>query len=523
MARQPPTPDPDVPLRLLLVEDSELDAKLLLRTVRQAGYVVEHRRVDTAVDLDRALASEPWDAIVSDYSMPGFNGLQALAIAIESGLDLPFIIVSGTVGEDVAVGTMKAGAHDYLLKDNLTRLVPAIEREMREAQMRATSREAGRQLRRSEEKYRSLVESASEHLFMLDRDGVFAASNWRSFPCGRVTSGPLAGHALEDILPPEEAERYRGHLGKVFRTGEPVEFEHELVESGGLRHHADTLYPIHGEHGITYVGGICRDITELKNAEAESLDLQAQLVQAQRLEAIGTLAGGVAHEINNPVNGVMGYADLILRRLAPDSREAEFAQEIKHETNRIATIVRNLLSFARQENELPAHVRLGEVIDATLSLVRTVMRHDQIALDIEVGDDLPCVNCRSQQLQQVLMNLMTNARDALNERYPKHDGNKTLVLKAETFQHDGREWARITVEDHGTGISPEVQERMFDPFFTTKPRDRGTGLGLSISHGIITEHGGRLSVDSKPGEYTRFHVELPTAETYAAETPGDAP
>jgi len=171
--------------------------------------------------------------------------------------------------------------------------------------------------------------------------------------------------------------------------------------------------------------------------------------------------------------------------------------------------VRNLLQFARQETQTHSPARLADIVEQTLSLFQAVLRHDQITLQVNVPEDLPGLRCRSQQIQQVLMNVMTNARDALNERYPGHDPDKVLSLSAHLLEKQGRRWIRVTVEDHGTGITPAVRERMFDPFFTTKPRDRGTGLGLAISHSIVKEHQGELTVETEPGRFTRMHLDLP--------------
>jgi signal transduction histidine kinase len=247
---------------------------------------------------------------------------------------------------------------------------------------------------------------------------------------------------------------------------------------------------------------VMRDITQRRQTEH-------QMLRAQRLESIGTLAGGVAHEINNPINGIMNYAQLIQDRLEPGSPLAEYTSEILHETQRVADIVRNLLTFARNDKESHSPARIEDIIEGTLSLIRTVIRHDQITLQVNVPGDLPDLECRSQQIQQVLMNLMTNSRDALNERYAGYDPDKVLNVEARLFEKRGRRWIRVTVEDHGTGIPPEVRERMFDPFFTTKPRDQGTGLGLAISHGIVKEHQGVMVVETEPGRFTRMHVDLP--------------
>ena len=255
--------------------------------------------------------------------------------------------------------------------------------------------------------------------------------------------------------------------------------------------------------------GVDIDITERKRMEQERLLLETQLRQQQRLESLGTLASGVAHEINNPITGIMNYAQLIQERLPADSPLKEFSGEIMHETQRVAAIVRNLLTFARNEKQSHSPARIADIVEGTLSLIRTVIRHDQITLSVDIPEDLPQLKCRTQQIQQVFMNLVTNARDALNARYPSHHPDKAINLAACLLLREERRWIRVTVEDHGMGITPEVRERMFDPFFTTKPRDQGTGLGLSISHGIVKEHHGEIRVESEPGQFTRIHVDLP--------------
>ena len=153
--------------------------------------------------------------------------------------------------------------------------------------------------------------------------------------------------------------------------------------------------------------------------------------------------------------------------------------------------------------------RLADIVNDTLSLIASIFRKDQINVAVVVPDDLPKIKCRSQQIQQVLMNLFTNARDALNERYPEFDDDKVLKITCALFEKEGAKWIRTTMENHGVAIPPEIVNRIFDPFFTTKPRDVGTGLGLSISYGIVADHKGVLSVESEGEEYTKFHMDLP--------------
>ncbi len=266
-----------------------------------------------------------------------------------------------------------------------------------------------------------------------------------------------------------------------------------------------------------YVNVYGLDITERKRLEAERLRLEARLRQQQKLEAMGTLAGGVAHEINNPITGIMNYAQLIADKAEPGSQAAEYAGEIIQETSRVATVVKNLLQFARQEKEALRPARLEDILEQTLSLLRAVLRRDQITLTLDVPAGLLPLKCRSQQIQQVLMNLLTNARDALNERYAGYHADKTIRLSIQPFEHDGRPWLRVTVADRGAGIPADIRERIFDPFFTTKPRDQGSGLGLSISYGIAQEHHGALHFETVPGEGTAFHLDLPVDNGWTVE------
>jgi len=238
-------------------------------------------------------------------------------------------------------------------------------------------------------------------------------------------------------------------------------------------------------------------------------NLEAQLRQQQKLESIGTLASGIAHEINNPLNGIMNFAELIQDNLPPGDASQVYTGKIIEESKRVAKIVHNLLAFARQEKERHSPAALTDIIDASLGLMETVLRKDQITCQVEVSRDLPTIKCRSQQLQQVFINLIANARDALNHRYPEYNEDKVLRISAQPFEEDGRQWIRTMVEDHGEGIDEEIMHRIFDPFFTTKTRDAGTGLGLSVSHGIINEHKGRILVESEKRRFTRFYIDLP--------------
>ena len=262
---------------------------------------------------------------------------------------------------------------------------------------------------------------------------------------------------------------------------------------------------------------------DLKIARQDELQaqMQVQLAQQQKLEAIGTLAAGVAHEINNPINGIINYAQLIKDQLQDGDEIREFAEEIDRESNRIAKIASSLLTFARKDQGPRERYPLGPVIEDTLPLIRSALKKDGIELVLAVPSGLPPVRCNRQQIQRVLMNLLSNARDALNSRHPTQCPEKIIRISVHRTSLREQDALRLTVEDHGNGIDPAVADRLFDPFFTTKGPGMGTGLGLAISHGIARDHQGNLSVESRPGEFTRFHLDLPIHDE--ATAPPDEP
>ncbi len=374
-----------------------------------------------------------------------------------------------------------------------------------------TSRKESEQaLIESEARYRRLSDVAFEGI-VLHRDGLIQEVNRAACSMFGYEQNELLGQSILTLVCEPEQAKMRSQL---------LELNEFSYESQGCRKDG-SLFPVEIIGRPVLFDGqqtrvsILRDISSRKKSEREKAALEVQLQQAQKLESIGTLASGVAHEINNPINAIMNYAQLIDRRLKEKSSLNEFARAITHESNRVATIVRNLLSFARRDMEMQNQAHPADIVEATLSLIQSILRKDDITLVTDIPEGLPRIPCRSQQIQQVLMNLITNARDALNERFPGFHEEKKILLSITRVTKQGKPFVRMTIEDHGSGIPTDVRGRIFDPFFTTKPRDRGTGLGLSVSHGIVRDHHGELSVESEPNQFTRFHVDLPAPE----ETP----
>ncbi|MDM8535603.1 ATP-binding protein [Desulfobacterales bacterium HSG17] len=369
-------------------------------------------------------------------------------------------------------------------------------------------------LKESEKKYQGLYENAPD-IFVTVETGTAKIINCNRTMVDQLgySKSEIIGRPVFDMLTPGSVKLAKKKIFPLIMksaaiTGEELQV---LKKDGSTIDVSLNVSTVSDENeNIIEKRFIWRNITEIKK-------LESQLQHNQRLESIGTLAGGVAHEINNPINGIMNYAQLIKDRLDPENQLSEFAGEIILETDRVAEIVMNLLTFASHDKQEHSKARIHDIVEATLSLIRTLVRHDHITLEVDVPDDLPEVECRSEQIRQVLMNLLTNARDALNERYKQYHEDKIIRVFSRYLNIDGKRWIRTTVEDHGHGLNPEIQERIFDPFITTKPREHGTGLGLSISYGIVHEHHGKLHVESEADRFTRFHLDLPVNNGWELE------
>ena len=376
---------------------------------------------------------------------------------------------------------------------------------------------AEEELRTSEARYRLLADNSSDVIWTMDLDGRFtyvspSVEKLRGFTPEEVMREPLTAVLTPNSTPAAEALiaelRDRVARGLPLVPTEHLELEQPCRD--GTTVWTETIAsPLFDAQGRFFaILGVSRNITTRKQAEQARIALEAQLRQSQKLESIGTLASGIAHEINNPLTGIINYAELIERRI-DDPQLQEFARGIMSEGNRVAEIVRGLLSFARQETSERRRAQVPDILRATLALIGSVLRHDQVRVEEDIAEGLPAVRCNPQQIQQILINLLTNARDALNRKYPGSHDDKLVQIAMRVVQQEGKRWVRTTIEDHGTGVPADLIARIFDPFFTTKPRDMGTGLGLSISYGIAKEHGGRLLAESEEGEYMRFTLDLP--------------
>lgn len=284
-------------------------------------------------------------------------------------------------------------------------------------------------------------------------------------------------------------------------------FDWVQVRAGGEIFHASVTLTRMVVEGETMLQARIRDVSVQRKFEM-------QVHKQQKLAAIGTLARGAAHEINNPINGIMNYAQLIKDGSDKDSEAADFANEIISESKRVTEIVRGLQSFASEDEGARVTAHVGDLIDQVANTMGASLTEDNIVLTVDIAEGLPDLTCQSLRIQMLIESLIKNAQEALNDKYPDEHDDKIITVTAGLLDKDDRSWLRVTVEDHGDGFSDEIRERMFEPFFTTRDRSVagdgvGRGLGLAIALNVARDHAGSLSAECSPGNFTRIHLDLP--------------
>ncbi len=599
-------------LKALLVEDREADAKLLVRALKQGGFDPLVERVDTPEAMRDALDRVHWDVVLSDWAMPRFDAPSAFALLSERRLDIPFIIVSGTVGEDTAVEALKAGANDFLIKSKLSRLVPAIERELRESANRrerkqaqlllsavfANARDAmlisddemryvdgnpaamvllgadrerllgmsladmsprpradvergfreflrvgkltgeteiigaggkrmfveyastanivpGRHLsvlrditarRRAEaaiHRLAAIVESTDDAIIACDLNGLVTDWNPGAERLFGYSAQEVLGRTIAVLSPAAQRDDLEGILARI-KQGDHVRIAEarRLTRSGTPIQVAITMSPLKDEHGnVVGVSKIARDTTEARR-------MQHRLSIADRMASIGTLAAGVAHEVNNPLAYVktnIDFAVAAANELPPPIAEA--LTQAQEGIERIRVTVRDLKTFTRAEEETRKLVDVNRVLESSLSMAGNEIKH-RARLVRELGD-VGRVLMSEAKLGQVLLNLLVNAAHAIGDGAPPD--NSITVRTTDDGEH-----VTIAITDTGRGIPAADLPHIFEPFFTTKPVGEGTGLGLALCHSVITAAGGDLSVTSSVGQGTTVRVILPRSKLATA-------
>lgn len=365
-------------------------------------------------------------------------------------------------------------------------------------------------LEQSEEKFRQLVEKSPDAIYIISDEKFVFMNNATLVLFGAESTEQLLGTSIFDRLHPDFHEKILKRINQITveETAVPP-IEEICVRLDGSYVYVDVVANLIDFMGKKSILVFTRDISVKKRLQQKNAAIENKLRQSQKLEAIGTLAGGVAHEINNPLNGIMNYAQLIYDESGSDSDLGGYANEIIQETERISNIVKNLLQFSRSEKQHFSIARIEDIIMQTTSILKPAFLKEHIDIHISSEENIPEIRCNNQQLRQVFLNLLSNARDALNEKYPGFDAEKVLKINYAGFIREGQKWIRVIVEDSGKGIPEDLREKIFEPFFSTKPKETGTGLGLAISYGIIKDHKGDILLESEEGRYTRFIVELP--------------
>jgi len=512
-----------IPLNVLLAEDSDDDANLVIAQLRRDGFTPTITRVCTEKDFLAALHKLP-DIVLSDYAMPQFNGLRAAQLTRDSGLNIPFILVSGTLGEETAVNAMKQGASDYFLKDRIVRLGSAIRRALEEKEIQQERRRTSEELQWKSTLLEAQMESSLDGILVVDNEGKMILQNRRM---EEMWKNPrLIGAADQDAstaaFNPVFEKQPQQFIEKVaYLNSHPEEASHdviELVDGTVLDRYSAPVRDRSGKN----CGRIWsfRDITERRK-------LEAQFRQAQKMESIGMLAGGIAHDFNNILAAIIG--NLYVAKLESENTPGldEPLENISQAAKRAGDLVNQILTFSRQHKQEREPLILNHVVMEALKLLRA-----SVPATVTIQTDLakaPTVLANATAVHQVIMNLGTNAWHAMRGK------QGTLKIELHVIDVDADfaaahpglragHYVRIGVSDTGCGMDASTIERIFDPFFTTKPVGEGTGLGLAVVLGIMQSHDGAITVYSEVGVGTTFYLYFPVFETESpvAET-GERP
>jgi two-component system, cell cycle sensor histidine kinase and response regulator CckA len=498
------------PLRVLILEDSAVDAELMVRELRRAGFEPDWRRAQTEQQLLDALAHEP-EVILSDSSMPGFSGLDALHCVRERRLDTPFIIVSGSGGEEMALWALEEGIDDCVLKDRLARLGLAVRNALERKRLRDNEYRQAAQLRLQA----AAMEAAANSIIIADVGGTILWVNPAFTAVTGYSRHEAVGSKTSLVKSGKHDARFYQNLWQTILAGQC--WHGEVInrrKDGSLYHEEMTITPVRTRGGaITHFIAVKQDVTGRK-------ELEAQFLQAQKMECFGRLAGGVAHDFNNLLTVICGCSDIILAGQADREQIQELVTEIKRAGDRAVSLTQQLLAFSRKQILQPKVLDLNALLPDIEKMLRRLIGED-IQLVIEPGQGLRRVKADPAQIQQVLINLAVNARDAMP------DGGKLTIATRNVQPSDVccklstdrclDDHAELDVSDTGCGMTPEVLARAFEPFFTTKDPGKGTGLGLATVHGIIAQSGGCIDVQTEPGAGTRFRIFLPSTQGSASE------
>jgi PAS domain S-box-containing protein len=499
--------------RVLAIEDSQADFLLVQRNLKQHGLDAAMRRVDTYEGLAQALQEGPWDAVLSDYALPGMDFRTTLDLINRRAPGLPVILLSGHLDEEEAVELLQKGLSDFVSKERPARLAGALAQAVEAARVREARRLAEKARMESEARL-SLIFRSSPVGILLGR-----VSDERIIDANPSFLA-LTGYGLEELLGRTTAQvglwadpRQRAQaLEQVRETGQVQPLEAEFLTRSGAR--LSLLWSAErvelGGEGM-FVAMVL-DQTERRRAEEERKRLEAEVAHAQKLESLGALAGGVAHDMNNVLAAVMSLASVLKDQRPGDPLIAKAMDTFLHADGRGRDLVKGLTDFVRKDIPEPRPLDLNEVVRKEAALLtRTTLQKVEVELSLEEG--APQVMGDPGSIANALMNLCVNALDAM-----PRGGRLTLATR---LGPGGM--LELAVKDTGGGMPPEVVQRALEPFFTTKPAGKGTGLGLSLVYGIMKAHGGRVEIRSQPGQGTEIILSFPRHQVDPQASAGPLP
>jgi len=494
-------------LRILHLEDNLKDAELVQAMLAAEGLPSEVTRMETQAAFVAALDEGGWDLILCDFSLPSFDGKTALALARERCPDMPFIFLSGTIGEEAAIEALTSGATDYVLKQRLRRFIPAVRRALQESEGRTARQRAEETIREQA----ALLDVAHDAILLCGLEGSLILWNKGAERLYGWTAQEAIGKRVSELLHMSK----QPHLATAWKTllekGEWRGEMHQVTKGGKTMIVASSWTLVRDQEDKP------RSILVINTDITEKKQLEAQLLRSQRMESLGTLAGGIAHDLNNVMAPILMAAQLLLT-IPLDDEARKWVKTIETSVKRGRGMIKQVLTFARGVEGERCAIQLRHLIAELEKIMR-----DTFPRSIQIGTHLPndlwTIIGDSTQLYQVLLNLCVNARDAMPDggRLQIQAGNLLLDEHDLRRQPDAKPgpYVVLSVLDTGTGIPPHVIDRIFDPFFTTKGVGQGTGLGLSTAMGFVKSHGGFMNVYSEVGRGTEFKVYLPAQETAA--------
>ncbi|MFZ2641898.1 MAG: response regulator [Verrucomicrobiia bacterium] len=497
-------------IRVLLVDDEE-DFYVLVRELL-GGIPGNRYAVDWASSYDAALGVLEADqhAIwLVDYRLGVHDGLELMREAINRGNKAPMVLMTGQGDHEIDMAAMKIGASDYLPKDHID--ARTLERCIRYALERSRTQES---LQVSEMRFRSAFYGAVPGMALTSADGRFLRVNRSLCDMFGYSVAELLGMSFPTIVHPDDLQSSQRLLETLVAGGQPAQMEKRFVHKrGGTVWTYWSVSLLRDQHGgpLYFLSQIL-DISERKRTEDALRQSEELLHKAQKMEAVGRLAGGVAHDFNNILTVIGGYATMLSQKLEGNPTLRREVDEIQSSAERAATLTRQLLALSRKQLLDPKVINLNKVVAGIEKMLRRLIGED-IELRIQLDEKIGLVKVDPGQIEQVIMNLAINARDAMPS------GGKLTIETASMVQDRPSQlseggipsghYTALIVTDTGIGMSEEVRSHIFEPFFTTKDHNKGTGLGLATCHGIIKQSGGYIHVYTEPGHGTAFKVYLP--------------